>query len=142
MGYFKKDNGFSLIELLLVLAILSVLAVVSFQQLSLFRLRAADAAALSDINNLSKSQAGLTSAAQTYGITIDTGSAVVLLGEGVIVEGTSQLSDGIANMIMFVPISISSDVQLQTSTDIDGMSFIVLAKHRFGGHFYGIDSDD
>ena len=47
----RENGGFTLIELLLVIGILGVLAAIAVQQYALFRLRAYDAIAESDLRN-------------------------------------------------------------------------------------------
>ncbi|RLB10772.1 MAG: pilus assembly protein [Deltaproteobacteria bacterium] len=50
-GFFKNKKGFTLIELMIVIAIIGILAAIAIPQFAKYRTRAYNAAALSDLKN-------------------------------------------------------------------------------------------
>lgn len=136
-----KDAGFSLLEILIVVAIIGILAAIAIPQFALYRLRAFDSAALSDIVNLQKSQVSISLSGQQFGQTINTGAPVAVLGNGVILQGAGTQTDGLANLQVFMPISLSHNVGVAANTDAVGGTYLLLSKHLSGIRVYAIDSD-
>ena len=50
-GFFKKQKGFTLIELMIVIAIIGILAAIAIPQFAKYRTKAYNSAALSDLKN-------------------------------------------------------------------------------------------
>ena len=120
----KNEHGFSLIELLVVVAILGVLAAIAIPQYASYRKRAFNAASLSDVKNLKTNMEAYRSDKQQYPLfatpVMLAGSAIIDL-DGVVID------------------SLSSNVQgtIQSTAD----SFAVLTLHVSGSKLYGVASD-
>lgn len=136
-----NSQGFTLIELLIVVAIIGILAAIAIPQATLYRQRAFNTAALSDIENLYKIQESIMSDWLVYGITTNTGAAVAALGNGVVLQGSGVPNDGLANLQLFYSIGLSQGSGVVANTDLTGSTFTMLSKHTMGSRIYGIDSD-
>ncbi len=120
----KNEHGFTLTELLIVVAIIGVLASIAIPQYAFYRKRAFDAASLSDVKNLRTNVVAYRSDKQQYPLFA---TPVMLAGSAII-----DL-DGV------VIYSLSNNVQgtIQSTAD----SFAVLMLHVSGSKLYGAASD-
>jgi len=66
MMYRKKEKGFTLIELMIVIAIIGILAAIAIPQFAAYRVRGFNATALSDIRHMITAQEGYYAEYQTY----------------------------------------------------------------------------
>ena len=150
----KSEKGFTLIELLIVVAIIGILAAIAIPQFAAYRQRAYNSAALSDLNNLQKSQAAFFSDWQTFGQSApganEAGAAavsgdntgVLLTGPGTAAASTLPfIAGGLNGATNAMRVGLSNNVNLVAHTLATGSGFNATSKHLQGINFYGIDSD-
>jgi prepilin-type N-terminal cleavage/methylation domain-containing protein len=145
----KGERGFTLVELLIVVAIIGILAAIAIPQFAAYRLRSYNASSLSDMRNVKTSEEALFADWQVYGTT----EAAALPGTGTIGAGTVVIGPGIPatpNIITTVDnlgnfrglqIATGNRISVVASTDAAGASFTVAAKHNLGDAVFGGDSD-
>ena len=63
----REDKGFTLVELLIVVAIIGILAAIAIPQFAAYRIRGYNASAISDIKNFGTTQEALFADTQAYG---------------------------------------------------------------------------
>ncbi|MCF8131431.1 MAG: prepilin-type N-terminal cleavage/methylation domain-containing protein [Deltaproteobacteria bacterium] len=82
----KDEKGFTLIELMIVIAIIGILAAIAIPQFNSYRKRAYNSSAMSDVKNTATAEEAYFVDAQTYGaetnLALNTGENVVLTATG------------------------------------------------------------
>jgi prepilin-type N-terminal cleavage/methylation domain-containing protein len=147
------QTGFTLIELMMVVAIIGVLASIAIPQFVQYRVRTFNAAGLTDLRNVRTTQESLFTDWQVYGVSVAQavlpcaggatfpGAGVAVLGPGVPAtpNGLALLdANGAARCLQ---IAVGNQVTLTASTDATGASFTAIAKHLQGDTAFGVDSD-
>lgn len=91
----NREEGFTLIELMIVIAIIGILAAIAIPQFSAYRKRSYNSAAQSDVRNIATAQEAYYVDESTYGNDYAdlTGSSYGYYQSGNVVVGTSGTAD-------------------------------------------------
>jgi prepilin-type N-terminal cleavage/methylation domain-containing protein len=151
-----KQKGFTLIELMIVIAIIGILASIAIPQFSAMRVKAYNSAATSDLHQLKLVQESLYSDFRYYGDTVANvtlAQANGAAGPGALIDGSAPLTSGSFNVVAVnsalnagrsgsaAAIAVSNGVYIEADTTADQQSSIMVARHKQGDRAYGADSD-
>ena len=145
MNNFKQQEGFTLVELMIVVAIIGILAAIAIPQFAAYRARSFNSSAVSDIRGLATSQATFFGDNNLYGVTgsvaataLNTPAAALIAGPGVATTALRQWARGAARMLQ---IPLGNGVTIYSVTDAAALSFTGVTKHQNGQNWYAVDSD-
>jgi prepilin-type N-terminal cleavage/methylation domain-containing protein len=144
-----SQKGFTLIELMIVVAILGILVAIAMPSFAAYRLKGLNASAHSDIRNLITFEAAFFSDWDRFAISeaaaVGAGSGGT--GAGALLTGPSGTNNAIITATARgaprdLQIALGNGINLVASTGgADDSSYTCIAKHIMGNTAYGVDSD-
>lgn len=152
---FRNQMAYTLIELMIVIAIISVLASIAMPLFSSYRVRAFNSAAISDIRNISGSQSAFYTGLAMYGATEGaansaacTGSAnrtgtVLKGGQGAGILPFISSQDPLGNQVaLSIGLSRNNSIFVTTAQQTSPSDmYSSQSKHISGNLVYGIEHD-
>lgn len=142
------QKGFTLVELMIVVAIIGILAAIAIPQFAAYRIRGFNSSALSDTKNLQTSEAAFFADHQLYAVTgtvtalatpTTAGTTDMLAGPQTIAN--SIISQWVGGAQRSVGISIGNGVTVMAKNNAAATAYNAGAKHLQGDTIYGVDSD-
>jgi len=141
----RNAKGFTLVELMIVVAIIGILAAIAIPQFAAYRQRSFNSAATSDVVNLQKSQATMFNDWRSFGYTgatANAAAAVALRGPATaaahfISDGTNGLNIGLSNNVVMGCVTGLGNA----AAPFNFTAYTAVAKHINGNRAFGVDSD-
>ena len=137
----RKDRGFTLVELLIVVAIIGILAAIAIPQFGAYRRRGYNASALSDSRNIRTTEEAMQADFQEYGATAAaTGGAGAASAAGATINLVGGRTTTTTQTIALSPgviTGIESEVNTAGTSRTD---YLAITAHQSGDNYYGVDN--
>ena len=141
----QNAKGFTLVELMIVVAIIGILAAIAIPQFAAYRIRGFNASALSDTKNLQTAEAAYFADNQLYAITgVSTALATPATGTlltGPLAAANSIISQWVGGQNTPLQITVGNQVSLAANNNATGTAYNAVGKHFQGDTTYAVDSD-
>ena len=145
LQYMKNNRkGFTLIELMIVSAIISILAAIAMPMFMNNRMRSFNSSAISDVVNLQKSEVAFFNDWRAFGSTQVGPNANVALGTpGVMIQGPGTPATVISGAAdaQDMQIGLGNGVRVICDVDAAAVAFTLSAKHDSGNRAFAAESD-
>jgi len=126
----KKEKGFTLIELMIVVAIIGILAAIAIPQFSSYRLKAFNAAAQADLRNVMTSEEASYAEAQEY-YKIATAIGAIATGSATAVTNSISATNAAGATVSLPGAKLSKGVSLMIPT-VSATDYTARTKHWLG----------
>jgi len=140
----QTEKGFTLIELMIVVAIIGILAAIAIPQFASYRTKAFNSASQSDIQTLKLTEEAFYADFQNYGVSGVLAAGAGAGGAGALIIGGTTVGGTIADATALHPVANvtpSTKVSVVANTDAALATMTIEAGHTQGDRTFAMDSD-